>query len=147
MCRGFPYEIGITCKKVGKICVEGRILRSITLSRDKDARPYAWNHHYVLVRVAYVFHPDHAVFAHTRDLLAGCMYCKGRRLSQRKLPLPATHLSYSLFLLLPLLLHTATLQYMMSGTRGDHVSSVMALARPGRSAVWSPHNAHCLGAF
>ena len=36
MCRGFPYGTSITCKKEGKIYVVGRILRSITMSRDSD---------------------------------------------------------------------------------------------------------------
>ena len=36
MCRGFPYETGTTCKKEGKISVKRRILRSITLSRDRQ---------------------------------------------------------------------------------------------------------------
>jgi hypothetical protein len=31
----FPYGTSITCKKEGKIYVEGRILRSVTMSRDK----------------------------------------------------------------------------------------------------------------
>ncbi len=34
MRRGFPYGTSITCKKEGKIYVEGRILRSVTMSRD-----------------------------------------------------------------------------------------------------------------
>ena len=34
MRRGFPSETSITCKKEGKIYVEGRILRSVTMSRD-----------------------------------------------------------------------------------------------------------------
>ena len=34
MRRGFPYGTSITCKKEGKIYVEGRILRSVTTSRD-----------------------------------------------------------------------------------------------------------------
>src|SRR5712691_10366892 len=33
MCRGFPYETSITCKKAGEFSVKRRILRSITLSR------------------------------------------------------------------------------------------------------------------
>ncbi len=33
MCRGFPHETSITCKKEGRISVKRRILRSITLSR------------------------------------------------------------------------------------------------------------------
>ncbi len=34
MRRGFPYGTSITCKKEGKIYVEGRILRSVTMSGD-----------------------------------------------------------------------------------------------------------------
>ena len=36
MRRGFPYGTSITCKKEGKIYVEGRILRSVTMSRDTE---------------------------------------------------------------------------------------------------------------
>ena len=36
MRRGFPYETSITSKKEGKIYVEGRILRSVTMSRDSN---------------------------------------------------------------------------------------------------------------
>jgi hypothetical protein len=38
MCRGFHCETGTTCKKRGKISVERRILRSITLSRYRAVR-------------------------------------------------------------------------------------------------------------
>jgi hypothetical protein len=34
MRREFPYETRITCKKEGKISVEGRILRSVIMSGD-----------------------------------------------------------------------------------------------------------------
>ena len=45
MRRGFPYETRITCKKEGKISVEGRILRSVTMSRDTGLlSPPIWNH-------------------------------------------------------------------------------------------------------
>jgi hypothetical protein len=37
MRRGFPYVTSITCKKEGKIYVEGRILRLVTMSRDTQA--------------------------------------------------------------------------------------------------------------
>ncbi len=36
MRRGFPYGTSIPCKKEGKIYVEGRILRSVTMSRDNQ---------------------------------------------------------------------------------------------------------------
>ncbi len=40
MRRGFPSETSITCKKEGKIYVEGRILRSVTMSRDTDGERF-----------------------------------------------------------------------------------------------------------
>jgi hypothetical protein len=34
MCRGFPHETRITCKKQGKIYVKRAILRPLSMSRD-----------------------------------------------------------------------------------------------------------------
>jgi len=43
MRRGFPYETSITCKKEGKIYVESRILRPVTMSWDTAYTEFAWD--------------------------------------------------------------------------------------------------------
>jgi len=69
MRRGFPYETSITCKKEGKIYVESRILRPVTMSWDREERRTLSGHTDVVAGCAISPSGDIIVSASSDDTL------------------------------------------------------------------------------